>query len=136
VKREKIVALRMILLLVVAVVLLAGCAQKKNEETGTLQGTVTVGPLCPVEPCNLAPGALAKALEARRVVVFTPDKSSTVKVVDLKSDGSYKTELPTGIYLIDINKIGMDSSFDVPKEITIEKGKTVELDIDVDTGMR
>ncbi|MFH1471079.1 MAG: hypothetical protein ABIF01_04990 [Candidatus Micrarchaeota archaeon] len=135
-EREKVVALRMILLLVVAVMLIAGCSQKKNEETGTLQGTVTVGPLCPVEPCNLAPGALAKALETRRVVVYTQDQSSTVIVVDLKSDGSYKTDLLPGTYLIDIHKIGMDSSGDVPKEITIETGKTIELNIDVDTGMR
>ncbi len=131
---EKFAAARAVLILV-ALTLVLGCSQKK-EDTGTLQGIVTVGPLCPVEPCSLAPGALTQALQARRVVVYTQDKSSVVKVVDLKPNGAYKADLLVGTYLVDINKIGMDSTGDVPKEIVIEKGKTVELNINVDTGMR
>ncbi|MFC1954746.1 hypothetical protein ACFLVZ_02875 [Chloroflexota bacterium] len=44
--------------------------------------------------------------------------------------------LEAGIYTVDINHIGMDRSSDVPKEIEIGAGKTIELNIDIDTGIR
>ena len=49
---------------------------------------------------------------------------------------NYSIELETGIYIIDINRIGIDSSSDVPLEIEIRPGETVKLDIDIDTGIR
>jgi hypothetical protein len=124
----------MVLLLLI-VALAFGCAQK-SQETGTLKGTVAIGPLCPVEPCNLSPGMIAKALEGRKIVVYTQDKAAIMRVIDIYANGTYSAELAPGTYSVDINKIGLDRSAEVPKEITIEVGKTVELDIDIDTGMR
>ena len=40
--------------------------------TGTLAGTVTIGPLCPVEPCTVTPDRLAAAYAARTIVVSIP----------------------------------------------------------------
>jgi hypothetical protein len=134
--KEKLVAVRTILVLIVLILIFGCFQQKKSEELGTLKGHVTVAPLCPVEPCNLAPGVLARAFDARKIVVYGLDGMTIVKVVDLKSDGSYETALNPGTYIVDINKLGMDSSSEVPKEIAIEKGKTVELDVNIDTGIR
>jgi hypothetical protein len=44
--------------------------------------------------------------------------------------------LKPGIYTVDINRIGMDSSSDVPKQVEIKPDVTVSLDIDIDTGIR
>ena len=37
--------------------------------TGTLNGNVTIGPLCPFEPCTIAPDRFAAAFAARTIVV-------------------------------------------------------------------
>nr|MDO8134036.1 hypothetical protein [Candidatus Njordarchaeum guaymaensis] len=103
---------------------------------GFLEGKVEIGPLCPVEPCNLTPDQIAQVYEARKIIVFTLDRSSTVAIVSLDRTGNYEIALSPGRYVVDIKRIGIDSSPDVPREITIESGKTVRLDIRVDTGMR
>jgi hypothetical protein len=38
--------------------------------------------------------------------------------------------------VIDINRLGIDSSGDVPRKVDIIEGGTIELDIDIDTGIR
>ena len=45
-------------------------------------------------------------------------------------------ELEPGIYMIDINQIGVDYSSDVPKIIEIIPGATTKLDITIYTGIR
>ena len=44
--------------------------------------------------------------------------------------------LKPGTYTVDINRIGMDSSDDVPQRVEIQLGITTRLDIDIDTGIR
>ncbi len=51
-------------------------------------------------------------------------------------DGTYWVELSPGTYLVDINRVGMDRSAEVPKTIQIRAGEMVTLDIDIDTGIR
>ncbi len=106
------------------------------KDVGFLEGKVEIGPLCPVEPCNLTQDQIAQAYEARKIIVFASDRSSIVAIVSLDPTGNYKVALNPGRYIVDINRIGMDSSADVPKEIEIESGKTVRLDIRIDTGIR
>jgi hypothetical protein len=45
-------------------------------------------------------------------------------------------ELDPGVYRVDINRIGVDSSSDVPEQVEIVAGLTFKLDIDIDTGIR
>lgn len=106
------------------------------QNVGFLEGKVEIGPLCPVEPCNLTQDQIAQAYEARKIIVYTSDRSSIVAIVSLDKIGNYKIALSPGRYVVDINRIGIDSSADVPREITIETGKTVRLDIRIDTGIR
>jgi len=106
------------------------------QNVGLLEGKVEIGPLCPVEPCNLTEDQIAQAYDARKIVVYTSDRSSIVAIVSLDQTGNYRIALSPGRYVIDINRIGIDSSADVPKEVTVESGKTVRLDIRIDTGIR
>jgi hypothetical protein len=50
--------------------------------------------------------------------------------------GYYRVELKPGVYLLDINRIGIDHSGDIPKKIIVEPGQTVKVNIDIDTGIR
>ncbi len=133
-EEEKFVAWRTILLLIAVVVLIAGCSQPQQK--GTFYGKVIIGPLCPVEPCNVPPEQVAQAYFARRLLVYDDVKTGVVQEIKLGNDGSYSAKLNPGTYVVDINRLGIDRSAEVPKEITIEAGKSVELNVDIDTGIR
>jgi len=114
----------------------AGCTGGPVTPKGTLQGQVTIGPICPVErpdrPCLPTPETYA----ARKVLVLSSDGANLVATVPLNQTGSYRVELDPGTYVVDINRAGIDRSPDVPRTITLTAGETVTLDIDIDTGIR
>ena len=128
---------RLLPLLVLAV-LLAAAAGCTGNGTGkaTLQGQVTIGPLCPVErpdrPCLPTPETYA----ARKVVVLRPDGVTVVATVPLNATGYYRAELDPGTYVVDINHAGIDRSPEVPRTVTLRSGETLTLDISIDTGLR
>jgi hypothetical protein len=124
-----------LLALLIIGLLLAGC-NGGTVEMGTLEGRVTIGPLRPVERPGEKRPIPPEVYEARKVMVYDKKGSKLVKKVDLGQDGYYSVELKPGIYTVDINRIGIDSSSDVPKKIEIRPGETVKLDIDIDTGIR
>ena len=103
--------------------------------TGTLTGNVSIGPLCPVEPCMVSPDRLAAAYAARTLVVSDPGGSVIATTVPDPYDG-YSFRLKPGIYIIDIRHQGIDRSPDLPETVTISAGETVTLDITIDTGIR
>ena len=73
---------------------------------------------------------------ARKVVVYDRGGGRIIEEVDLGDDGHYSVDLKPGVYTVDINRIGVDSSDEVPREVEIRAGETVLLDIDIDTGIR
>ena len=125
-------------ILLVFLSLAAGCggSEAGSLQAGVLEGTVTIGPLCPVEPCQVTPEQLAEAYAARKVIVFNAESPSVIEELSLDQNGKYMTELTPGQYTVDINHAGMDRSADVPKTVTIESGQTTVVDISIDTGLR
>ncbi|MDD1658577.1 MAG: carboxypeptidase-like regulatory domain-containing protein [Methanomicrobiales archaeon] len=127
-----------LLMLVLTVLLAAGaaCSEAPAAPTGTLQGQVTIGPICPVErpdqPCLPTPETYA----ARKVLVRSADGATLFATVSLNQTGYYRVDLDPGTYVVDINRAGIDRSPDVPRSITLAAGETVILDIDIDTGIR
>ncbi len=119
--------------LFLGLVLIAGCIQR---ETGVLQGKVTIGPLCPVEPCRISPDQMEKVYEMRKILIYDANRQSLLEEVNISRNATYRIELNPGSYVVDINRIGIDRSAEVPGKINIEPGKTVVLDINIDTGIR
>jgi hypothetical protein len=103
--------------------------------TGTLTGNVSIGPLCPVEPCMVSPDRLAAAYAARTIVVSDTGGSVIATTAPDPYDG-YSFRLKPGIYIVDIRHSGIDRSPDLPETVTIRAGETVTLDIAIDTGIR
>ena len=66
------------------------------------------------------------------------DKSGTnlIQQVDIDNEGRYIARLKPGTYTVDINHLGIDYSDEVPKQVEIQSGITIRLDIDIDTGIR
>jgi heat shock protein HslJ len=107
-----------------------------EKTTGTLRGNVTIGPITPVERPGENPTVPPEVYEARKIMVYDKNRDKLIAQVDIDSNGYYEVGLKAGIYTVDINQIGMDRSSDVPKQIKIGAGKTIELNIDIDTGIR
>ena len=128
--------LKSIAVIIVLTVLSMSCSDKIPER-GTLTGNVTIGPLCPVEPCDMTPEQIEFAYSERKIYIHPARNTSLlVKEVDVHYDRPYSVDLLPGTYIVDINHIGMDRSGDVPARITIRPNVTDTLDIDIDTGIR
>jgi hypothetical protein len=116
-----------------------GCMGEQPEAVspGFLEGSVSIGPLCPVEPCNIPPERLAEVYASRSVIVSWKDTGKVVAVVSLNADGSYRVALPPGVFVVDTNRTGgVGGARGLPADVVIESNKTVRLDIDIDTGIR
>ncbi len=114
----------------------AACSDTLNQP-GILTGNVTIGPLCPVEPCDMTPEQIESAYSERKILIYPAnDTFRLAKEVDVHYNKPYRVELTPGEYIVDINHIGMDRSGDVPAHISIKPNATDTLDIDIDTGIR
>jgi hypothetical protein len=106
------------------------------NKVGILEGEVNIGPLTPVEKPGETPTIPPEVYALRKIMVYDESRTTLIKQVDIGNDGYYRIELKPGTYTIEINHVGIDRSADVPRQIEIEAGKTVSLDIDIDTGIR
>jgi hypothetical protein len=103
--------------------------------TGTLTGNVSIGPLCPVEPCTVPHDRLIAAYAARPITISTPT-GTVVTTVIADPETGYTVFLKPGTYVVDIQHQGIGGSPDLPKTMTIRNGETVRFDISIDTGIR
>ena len=86
-----------------------------GNETGTLAGSVKIGPLCPVEPCSTPVG---DTYSSRQLQIRSEPTSDIV--VSLNPDGSFETGLPICRYEVDLT----DCEF---------RGCAIFLAVDIDT---
>jgi len=130
--------------LVLVFTLLAIAACNRNDPTdptvdagprGRLAGIVTIGPFCPVTTTQPCPTPASAYLE-RKVLVYNEAGSQLLFTVDIDTQGAYLISLQAGKYLVDVKKVGLDRSADVPKVVTIEKNLTTAVNIAIDTGIR
>jgi len=132
--RTLVIIALVIITLAGAVALYAGMFQQ-GDVSGTLKGTVTIGPLCPVEPCSVPRDQVVAAYAARPLLI-TSKEGTFVQSVTADPDTGYSISLRPGTYVVDIAHQGIGGSPDLPKTVTIRAGETVRLDIDIDTGIR
>ncbi len=131
----------LILLMGLTLALAAACASGEgtsptpNAEqviAGTLKGAVTIGPLCPIEPCSESSGY---PFSGRELVLQQP--GGVVLQVPLQSDGTFEFVFPIGTYTVHMSPceyLGCQAAF--PVSVDIMDGETTTLNIDIDTGIR
>ncbi|MDD5095401.1 MAG: hypothetical protein PHV74_13640 [Dehalococcoidia bacterium] len=111
-----------------------GCGEgdsgNTNAKTGVFEGKASIGPHPPHEVGQPYP---PEVYEPRKVMIYDEDHVKLIKQIGLDSNGYYRAELPEGMYTIDINYIENDQSDNVPRQVKIEPGVHVMLDIDFDT---
>ena len=101
----------------------------------TLYGKVTLGPLCPVEPCNRT-----FDYGGVRVNVYDAASKNAVARVSADSSGYYGFRLGQGNYLVNVTDAA-GNSFGIPRldytqPVSIANGHMIEMDFDIDTGIR
>ncbi|HUW93720.1 MAG TPA: hypothetical protein VMV74_11200 [Bacteroidales bacterium] len=106
-----------------------GCDKQNNQETGFLEGVISIGPICPVETDPPDPGCLptAETYKAYAVSIWTSNGRKKITQIDPVLDGSYKTELVYGDYLVKLeNGQNGPGGSNLPVEISIiPQNKTV-----------
>ncbi len=107
-----------------------------NTLSGVLTGRVNIGPLQPVQRVGPPPTTPPQVYAARTIDVFLADGKTRVANVRIDSDGTFRIALPPGTYVVALARSGIDRARELPKTITVESGKTIQLDIDIDTGIR
>ena len=130
-----IIILVVILVAIVYVTFDSGLPAETGNKTGTLTGKVSIGPLCPVEPCTIPHDRLVAAYAARPITISTPD-GIVVTTVTADPESGYTVALKPGTYVVAIPKQGIGGSPDLPATVTIRSGETVVLNISIDTGIR
>jgi hypothetical protein len=124
------------MLLFVAVCYLAACGVNLKA-TGILTGQVQIGPLVPVVgPGVIEPTPGPQLFAERKVVIFDASGTRQLQQIDILGDGTYRVELEVGIYVIDINRLGIDHGSGLPASVEILANQITTLDIDIDTGIR
>jgi hypothetical protein len=132
---------RLLLLLVLAA--FVGCngsGLEADGPAGTLAGTISVGPFCPVEvegeECPTPPGTY----ESIRVLVFVGPSPSGRLVADARPDaeGRFALTLPAGTYRVTLeHSIGIPGGASPPfQDARVEAGATTSLAFEIDTGIR
>jgi len=117
----------------------AGCEDQFAGVDGFLEGTISIGPICPVERYPPDPGCLptGETYKAYPVRVYTSNGKREITLLSPSLDGKYRAELAPGKYLVILdnpqNRIG---SSNLPVEVTIFSGSYTSLDINIDTGIR
>ena len=139
-----------LIIIIFGTILSFACENATNNttlKTGILEGKVTIGPLCPIEPCNLTPEQIAAIYEARKVIIY--EKTSFRKIIEfrLNAEGEYAVLLNSGQYIVDIsdangNALPLDLSQRpqfgnaIPQEAELFSDQTTISDFDIDTGIR
>jgi len=109
----------------------------QKVETGVLEGQVTVGPLNPVAQEGAPePTPAPEVYAERKIVIYAADGQQEVTRVDIDPSGTYQVTLPVGVYVIDINHLGVDIAKGLPQQVEIKSQQTTRLDVDIDTGIR
>ncbi len=120
-----------------ALVLLAAAACTSSgpatpAPTGTLSGTVSIGPLCPVEPCTVT----TNPFEGLEVVISHLGGTEAARIL-VQPTGSYSGVVPSGEIAATLEPCEwLGCQFGFPLTTSVAADGVTTLDFDIDTGIR
>lgn len=127
------------IVLLTAIFFISGCDKRMTQETGYLEGVISIGPICPVERVPPDPACLptAETYKAYPVSIFTSDGKAKILQLNPSLDGSFSSELPSGNYSVVLEKAqNYIGGSNLPAEISIRARDKTLLNINIDTGIR
>jgi len=126
------------------VLLFLGCHKVDHSipsteiKTGWIQGRITIGPLRPgpVRIDEQEPEPPAELFASHKIVLLNPNGETKIKEAAIDAKGNYKVSISPGDYLVDVQPHDIGFGNFTPQSVTVESGKSVLHNIDIDTGMR
>lgn len=109
------------------------------ETSGIVKGSVSIGPLCPVEREGFSCGPDDVYLS--RTIVMTPKGGGRPVdahfYIQLNADGTFEERIPEGEYEVTLTDCGfMGCQYELPKTVRVLANQMLLLTIDIDTGIR
>jgi hypothetical protein len=115
---------------------LAACGSRPLA-TGTLHGSVSIGPLTPVQRESEPPATVSpQVYTSRGLIVSSETGTREIVRVQFDADGTYRLTLPAGRYRVDLQPTGIDRAEALPTVVEIKAGEVTRLDVNIDTGIR
>ncbi len=103
------------------------------EAKGVLKGKVTIGPLCPVEPC---PATVLNPYTSR-TIILQKSADNPLPPIALQKDGSFETEVIVGTYLFNLSDCDfLGCRYSLPRTVNVKENETTEFNVNIDTGIR
>ena len=114
------------------------CEDNISGDDGLLEGTITIGPICPVETDPPSPDCLptAETYKAYPVSIWTSDGSRKIAQINPALDGSFGVVLVPGLYLVKLEKDNGIGSSNLPLTVVISSLEKTVVNISIDTGIR
>ncbi len=126
--------MRVLLTLSIILTITSCSAQKKS--TGILKGKVEIGPLCPQEPCNPGPERLKQIYDSYQVLVMDTSATKVLFKIPIQQDANFNKKISPGEYIALIKPVSGSGFKNESKRISVSKGKTTEIILNYDTGLR
>ena len=115
----------------------AGLASDTKQATGILQGHLKVISLETVKPADgSVPTVTPQTYIDFPLVVLSSDAKQQVAVITADSKGNYRVELAPGTYVLDIENRVRKHVRAKPVSFTVVSNQTVQVDMEMDTGIR
>jgi hypothetical protein len=128
-----------LIVILTGIILFSACEKKINQLPGFLEGTISIGPICPVEtiPPDSACLPTAETYKAYPVSIWTSNGKRKITQLSPALNGTYQTELAPGTYLVILENQQLKfAGTNLPVQITIISQDKTLLNINIDTGIR
>jgi hypothetical protein len=125
-----------ILLLFFLSLLLTSCSAQKKTSSGMLKGKVEIGPLCPQEPCNPTPERLKQVYDSYEVILMDTTAKKILFRIPIQQDATFIQNVAKGEYIAMIKPVSGTGFRNESKRVSIVKGKTTDIILSYDTGIR
>ena len=106
------------------------------SHTGRLEGTMSIGPVCPVEridnPCKPTPEMYA----SKKIFIYLPDHKTLVTTLTPNGEGRFGATLSEGNYWLDITRQAIGSITGAPVLFHINTNSPAIINVSIDTGIR
>jgi hypothetical protein len=131
----------LLILTLIAISLLTISCQPGGDENVLLQGAVTIGPIWPVEQPGESRPVPPEVFSSRYLIINDETGEKLVREVYFTQIGQtaagyYTAQIAPGTYVIDINRLGVDSADGLPVTIDVAADEAVTIDVNIDTGIR
>lgn len=107
-----------------------------EQKPGTLAGTISIGPLSPVQRAGEKEVIPPEIFRQYQVLILTPDGKKQLHKLKVSDKGEYSVSLAPGKYKVNWTGPAQSYRKGEPLDATVVSEKKTKLDIRIDTGIR